>query len=404
MVYFYIDFVKAVLSDQLVVPGEYTYVKIEWSRSKHNVTKKSAIPGRICLIRENFWADDEDKITVQIFRERRRCFRNYSSVPVPFSAKHAKVGTSYIEFSKVKDYEEKDIASVNFTTRIEENGQEKEVIVGELFFKMKERDPSRENDIVTNLMRLKPSLDPNFDKCCSNCLVRDVKVGNNCIAKNNSLCPATAPWRDAPRCPGRIQRKNNSNFFVCLIILFSSFTPVYCSSENTYTDVQTLNIKCSNIEHDVQNNTYTDVQTFFKNYWYMLAYPIFYLILVVSENILMNLTEVEWENFEEGVLKNWIKLVRGSGNLLHAAIIVWKCFLMALGAVYLDDQFDKINLANWIVAIIWGSIELFIGDIFPLLILIIAKSCAIEKSTLAYTSFFIFGLFFFFHYGFPISS
>lgn len=136
----------------------------------------------------------------------------------------------------------------------------------------------------------------------------------------------------------------------------------------------------------------------------MLAYPIFYLILVVSENILMNITEVEWENFEEGVLKNWIKLVRGSGNLLHAAIIVWKCFLVALGAVYLDDQFDKINLANWIVAIIWGSIELFIGDIFPLLILIIAKICAIEKSTLAYTSFFIFGLFFFFHYGFPISS
>lgn len=113
-----------------------------------------------------------------------------------------------------------------------------------------------------------------------------------------------------------------------------------------------------------------------------------------SPKVLMNLTEVECNNFKVGVFSKGIKLVRGSGNLLHATIIVWKYFLMALGAVLLDDQLDKISLPNYSVALIWCLVELFIGDIFPQLISLAAKKCDVKKFILARISFVIFGFFF----------
>ncbi|KAK2714839.1 hypothetical protein QYM36_009145 [Artemia franciscana] len=91
------------------------------------------------------------------------------------------IGTAHIEFSKMKDYEEKDIASVNFT-RV--NDEEREVPVGRLQFKMEELDPARDE-----MMRVMPSLDPNFDKLCSNCLSCDSKdLFNKKISKDFQKC------------------------------------------------------------------------------------------------------------------------------------------------------------------------------------------------------------------------
>jgi hypothetical protein len=131
------------------------------------------------------------------------------------------------------------------------------------------------------------------------------------------------------------------------------------------------------------NDTYISFQKCLDDFWFIGVYPICYSLLVFSKTVLMNLTKDEYDNFEFGVFIRGIKLVRGSGKQLHATIIVWKYLLMALGAVFLDDQLDKISLPNYSVALIWCLVELFIGDIFPQLISLAAKKCDVKKFILA---------------------